>query len=330
VSATRPELTSAQLAAIAAAACPGDALVGSAPLTGGTYNAVHRLDLASGRSVVVKVAPPPDAPGLRYERELLRTEAMFYERAGALGDVPLPEVVHAGFDRTIVGSDLLVLTVIEGVQWLEAGPLDEDVQRSLRHHLGELVARLHGIRGERFGYPHEATGPLTDRWSSAFVGFVEAVLADAADHRVDLPVEAEGLREVVAAHVETLDQVEAPTLVHFDLWDGNLFVDPDAGRVTGIIDAERAFYGDPLADFVSLPLFGDPETEPGLLEGYRAAGGAVSFDDSARLRLALYRAYMDLLLLVEAAPRQQEGDPGMRRFFEQHLCEQVELLRRPS
>ncbi len=51
-----------------------------------------------------------------------------------------------------------------------------------------------------------------------------------------------------------------PVLVHFDLWPGNILVErPAAGeaRIGGLVDGERMFWGDPLADFVSLALLGE-------------------------------------------------------------------------
>lgn len=64
----------------------------------------------------------------------------------------------------------------------------------------------------------------------------------------------------------------------------------------------RAFWGDPLAEFVSLALFADIEHGiPARLPGRR---GAVNFDSAARQRLSLYRAYLYLIMWVEAVPRQ--------------------------
>jgi hypothetical protein len=77
----------------------------------------------------------------------------------------------------------------------------------------------------------------------------------------------------------------------------------DGDRVGGLIDAERAFWGDPLAEFVSLALFGDIEEDAAFLRGYRAAGGAVTFDAATRHRISLYRAYLYLIMWVEVVPR---------------------------
>ena len=79
---------------------------------------------------------------------------------------------------------------------------------------------------------------------------------------------------------------------------------PGPHRIGALIDAERAFWGDPLAEFVSLALYGDIERGTAFLAGDRGAGGAVTFDIAARQRLSLYRAYLYLIMWVETAPRQ--------------------------
>jgi aminoglycoside phosphotransferase (APT) family kinase protein len=143
---------------------------------------------------------------------------------------------------------------------------------------------------------------------------VAAVLADAARFRVDLP---DGLAEWFQAGSAVLDEVTTPVLVHFDLWQGNIFVDPAESRVVGIIDPERAFWGDPLADFVSLALLDDIEKDRDFLAGCRTVSqksdGRAEFTDSARRRLALYRSYLHLIMLTETVPRDM-GDEHDRRL----------------
>lgn len=110
---------------------------------------------------------------------------------------------------------------------------------------------------------------------------------------------------VARAAYDALDEVTVATLVHFDLWPGNVLVDRVDGkaRIGGLVDGERMFWGDPVADFVSLALLGDIRKDEPFLEGYRRVGGHAVFDASARLRLALYRAYLYLIMLTETIPR---------------------------
>jgi aminoglycoside phosphotransferase (APT) family kinase protein len=98
-----------------------------------------------------------------------------------------------------------------------------------------------------------------------------------------------------------LDDVTTPSLVHFDLWPGNILLRD--GQITGIVDGERAFWGDPLAEMVSLALFGDIADDAAFLAGY----GGIEFDDSARRRIALYQSYLYLIMLIEGDPRGYSG-----------------------
>ncbi|MCO5988682.1 hypothetical protein NE235_21480 [Actinoallomurus spadix] len=74
-------------------------------------------------------------------------------------------------------------------------------------------------------------------------------------------------------------------------------------RIQAIIDHERAFWGDPLAEFVTPTIFGDLEEDDPLLAGYREVT-PLELTPAARVRLDLYRAYLYLIMLVENGPRQ--------------------------
>jgi hypothetical protein len=52
------------------------------------------------------------------------------------------------------------------------------------------------------------------------------VLADGAAMDVSLPQPYAVIRERVHCCAAVLDQVCTPQLVHWDLWDGNIFIDP--------------------------------------------------------------------------------------------------------
>ena len=295
--------------ALAAAGIDRDRVAGSRLLTGGTFNAVHLVDLADGASLVVKLPPGPDTPLLRYERGILATEALYYRRAAEIADVTVPSVLAVSSDGSAGGY--LVMTRCPGRPWPELSPQPTGGDRAaLRAALGGQLARLHAITGPGFGYPSGAVGPLRDGWRAAFLDMVSAVLEDARTFAVTLPRPIGDVEEWFADRAHVLDAVTRPALVHFDLWDGNILVasGPSRHRIGALIDAERAFWGDPLGDFVSTALFGDIEDDPAFVDGYRAAGGTVTFDDATRLRLLLYRTYLNLIMWVEAVPRQAGAD----------------------
>lgn len=295
------------------------------PVDAGTYNTLHTATLADGRRVVVKIPPDPSAPCLRYERGILRGEVDFYRHAATVG-VPVPEVIRVDLDGTALPGGYLVMSEIPGVSWDRAELPGADRAR-LRRELGGHVAALHTVTGPAFGYPGEGPGPLAATWREAFAAMAAAILADAAEHAAPLPLPPAEIGAAFTEHAGLLDAVERPALVHFDLWDGNVLVHD--GRVSGLIDGERMFWGDPLADFASLALFCDIEADEDFLAGYAEAGGTVHFGPNERARLALYRAYLYLLMLVESIPRgyPEEDAEGMREFVGPHLLKALAGLR---
>ncbi|MFJ5779806.1 phosphotransferase family protein [Streptomyces sp. NPDC093094] len=270
-------------------------------MTDGWFNSVYRVRLDDGRPAVVKVAPPPGAAVLRYERGILATEAMVYRQLAKLpaGAVPAPELL-------VAGEEFIALSVLDGVSWDKAGdrPTPDDTT-ALRRELGAITARLHTIAPEHghFGYPAAESALSAPDWRTAFTSMVEALLDDADRWQSPLGVPPGDIRTLVAEGGQALAEVTEPRLVHFDLWPGNIFVDPAGPRITGLIDHERAFWGDPAAELVSLAFGGGTSPDSDLVAGYTEAGGRLDFGPSLEHRLALYHLYLGLLLVVECGPR---------------------------
>lgn len=296
----------------------------------GTANEVAAVELDGGERAIVKLSPAA-SDGLTYERALLATEALALRVLGR-AEVPQPEIIFAA---TLDERDALVMTELTGrpANSTETVPLG-------RATVGRALARLHqagrtpfhvehegsdsdsgasstGLAdGNRFGYPFRPDLQAASA-AEAYRLAVEAVLADAARFDVELPIDAEAIRRLVESSSAAFAGVTEPTLVHFDLWAGNLLVMPEHGaeaaQLTGVIDHERAHWADPTADLVSLALFTDvPETiaaDAELLRVYREESGTELLpDDNARRRARLWSLYLALVMVVEGVPREYHGD----------------------
>ncbi|MEV4497398.1 aminoglycoside phosphotransferase family protein [Micromonospora arborensis] len=277
------------------------------PLTGGGYATVWWALLDDDSRVVLKLAPPAGTPLLRYERGLCAAEARYFRLvADHAPQVPVPPVLHHGTDPAY--GEWLVTALLPGRslrELAEAGVVVDD--GPARYDLGVALAALHRVTGDRFGYDGDRADGST--WRAAFTAMLDALLADATEWNVRLPVPRERLHALVGSHADVLDEVRRPALLHFDCWDGNVLAAPDADgrlRLCGLVDGERFLYGDPLLDLVSPVLFRRVEDDPEqpLLRGYRAAAvEPVALDASARRRLGLYRLHLYLLMTVEMPSR---------------------------
>ncbi|MFO7696554.1 MAG: phosphotransferase [Anaerolineae bacterium] len=127
---------------------------------------------------------------------------------------------------------------------------------------------------------------------------VRDVLLDARDIGAELGVSADTLETLVVSCTAILDEVRVPTLLHRDLWYGNIFVDPESLHIVGIIDWERSISGDPLMEFVCALLEGVFASQ-GRLAFYTGYGRSGELAQTERVRVDLYSIYLILLLIVE-------------------------------
>lgn len=63
-----------------------------------------------------------------------------------------------------------------------------------------------------------------------------------------------------------------------------------------------------MAELVGLDPLGAAEDDAGLPAGYRSVAAGLAVDDGARVRLALYRVYLALVMRVESVPRAYGGE----------------------
>jgi aminoglycoside phosphotransferase (APT) family kinase protein len=360
---TKMTVTDDQLARLLA---PLGAVAAASPLDGGMFASTYRVDLTDGQRYVVKVTSADTSRLLRYEHGILGTEEEVYRRTADRPDLLMPRVVHSDFSRALVDGDALVVSFLDGEVWNTLPPLDDGATDRVRHDLGAFMARLHTVTGEAFGYPAQASGLSAPTWPEAFGLMVEALLTDAETWGVELPADA--LRGALADHHDALAEVTVPTLVHTDLWPGNLFLSPDASsvlRLSGVIDTERSLWGDPLYELAGADQLGLGPVPPALIAGYRDAGGRLpvtepwfappvpgefrpdggapdgrdvvgrarpgaSTLEAGDVRLLLYRAYLSALLVTEVAPRGYQGEwvQGYRDTAEGNLGVLLDQLSR--
>ena len=88
--------------------------------------------------------------------------------------------------------------------------------------------------------------------------------------------------------------------MHWDAWDLNFFAKD--GKITGIIDFERALWADPLMEAQFRPVFGDAITNS--MRGY----GKTSFTPEEEERCHLYTLHLALVMNTECYYRNYDTD----------------------
>ncbi|MBP7592459.1 MAG: aminoglycoside phosphotransferase family protein [Chloroflexi bacterium] len=272
------------------------------PLKDGWFNTAYALSLSDGQpDVVLRIAPPPGQPVLSYERDLMQREAAIMRLVEEKLDIPVAPLLAYDGRRQLLDRDYMFVGRLAGrpLDQAKADMPPEELTRVL-HQLGEYAARMHALHGARFGY--DCPDLSAETWRAAFLRMMAALLADGEGLGVLLPVPYTAVRQRLDELASLLDAVQAASLVHWDLWEGNIFVAEVDGRftITGIIDWERALWGDPDIDQVMFRREKDP-----FWVGY---GRLPAADPAAQTRRTLYRLYLWLIMLIEDKVRFDGAD----------------------
>lgn len=277
---------------IAAHFAPGVRLAEFEELRDGMFNAAARLALSDGRKMVLKAAPPLDVRVMRYEDNLMRAEVESMRLVRAQTSLPVPEILVYDTSRRLLPSDFFLMSYLPGAPFnkIRAQMSPED-QRTIENQVGRMAREMNQITGPRFGYWSKPQ-PAGTNWRETFDQMVQDVLQDGLDMQVDLGRPYEQVSDLIRRNLDALDEVDTPRLVHWDLWDGNIFVDPETVQVTGLIDFERVLWGDPISEaFLMLQ-----PAESGFVEGY---GEDLLGSPTRRRRRLLYDVYLFLILIIE-------------------------------
>ncbi len=200
--------------------------VGTAnPLSGGCVGEVLAVELADGRRIVVKI-DRSQMPSLAVEA---RSLIVLANRA----NLPTPRVLHAE-DR---------LLVLERIPSAPSLTLDGEQQAA------QWIAQLHCVAPEHphagmFGFEFDTfIGGLLqpNAWAESWIEFFAqrrlVHMARLANEAGSLPDAVRARIETVAGHLDRwLIEPSAPSLIHGDIWSGNVLATPDGQDVAAFID----------------------------------------------------------------------------------------------
>ncbi len=213
------------------------------PVGFGLVGLALRLD--DGRRLAVK-ARQAARGGAASSGAGLELEAFMLRELARLSELPVPHVHHAD-------PDLLVMNFIE----TDGGGITESVER----HAGALIAALHAVPRPFFGYasdtligPLKQPNPRSARWVPFFRDHRLLYMAGKAHAAGGLPSAFLHRIDKLAARLDDyLLEPAHPSLLHGDLWTGNVLV--RAGRIAGFVDP-AIYFGGPEIELAFATLFG--------------------------------------------------------------------------
>ncbi len=208
------------------------------PLNGGDINQVFKVEL-SNQNLVIKLNKSKDLPQL-FEKEKKGLELLSQSNF----IIPKPHLYG-----TYKSYDFLIIDYIEtgrNLNWVD---------------FGEKLAQLHQIEGKHFGLDHDnyigsliQVNEQCNEWSDFYTNHrLLALTAKARDQGVFERKHCLFVEKLCQKLNELIPACD-PSLIHGDLWSGNLLADKSGQPV--LIDP-AVYYGHPEMDWAMLSLFGN-------------------------------------------------------------------------
>lgn len=279
-------------------------------LTGGEFNVAYMIYTKTTR-YILKIGPSDGTNMLTYEKGIMEVELWAYEQIRKHTDIKIPEIIYSGHE--IIGNHWFIMSVLKGELLCDAKLTEEQMYR-WQYQFGQALAQIHNIKNDRFGYTQVG---LHSTWKDAYYDMIFNLIEDAEKQGNMLPELSQILR-FIRKWEGALEEVKVPRLIHYDLFDNNVFID-EAGNFAGLIDTERCFFGDYYADLFAIDFLGYLEDNKGLVDGYNsAAEEKIQFTPYARARVALSRLMLGVLMFAEGTTRLAHSDP--KHWERKHLA----------
>lgn len=288
---------------------PGDDAVRFTPIPTGKFNTSFFVR-AGEQDFVLRIAPPRDAVFVFYERNMMRQEPAIHDLLRRETTVPVARIVGYDDSHEIIRNDYLLMDRLPGHPMCDALWVDED---AVLRAVGDALAQVHRLTAPQYGYLG-AHAPMTPQptWRDAFALMWRKLIDDVVFVGHYSQEDAAFLLRLLDKHIRLFDRNVPASLLHMDIWAQNILVAKDGAPLTGIVDWDRALWGDPEIEFAVLDYCGI--SKPAFWEGY---GRPRDTSPEAGLRNLFYLLYEIQKYIVIDQGR--NNDPAAARQYRQHV-----------
>ena len=295
---TKNKQTNENIIRMAKAAFPERGIPKIEELTEGMCNAAYRLTYMDGFKTILKISSPIKEGFMTNETNLMEAEVRAMKLVAENTPIKVPEVYKYDTSKELCDGDYFFMENLDGTSWVSvADRLGETVNAGLRMEVGKLQKQLSEVKGDKFGLVGDDVHRFESLYDFTYF-LIKNVLEDAEKRNVVIGVSKEEILTELGKDRELFDKIEKPVLVHWDMWEGNIFVKDN--HVSGIIDWERAMWGEPLMD----DRFRNHNRHADFLKGF----GISELSDEELRRVHWYDILLYLTMMTEVTYREYEED----------------------
>ena len=286
------------------------------PIKTGKFNTSY-LVTAGDEKMVLRIAPPNDAMFVFYEREMMRQEPQLHALLRAETDVPVARIYAFDDSHAIIDRNFVLMERLPGRPLTDMGHVNYDY---VLQQLGNYLSQVHALHATQFGYlgAHKPMEPQRN-WVDAFAIMWHKMIDDIANIGFYDADESKAMRRLLDQYLALFDRPLAACLLHMDIWHQNILVDRE-GAVTGVVDWDRALWGDPEIEFAVLDYCG--VSEPAFWQGY---GIERDTSPEAQIRQVFYLLYELQKYIVIRYGRSH--NPGAAQQYKHQVLQIIEQTR---
>lgn len=306
---TKNKQSNEKILEMAKAAFPGKKVSDITELTEGMCNAAYDISFDDGSESILKISSANRTGNTSNEINLMRAEVQAMELVRRNCTFKVADVQYYDTSHELCDGDYFFMEKLQGKNYCSVKEqLSENDISRINEEIGIISRQLTEIRNDEFGFLGD-----TRRYPSLFE-FTKVMLMnlikDAEQRDIDIAYDAASYLKQLENDVTAFEGIASATLVHWDLWEGNVFI--DNGHVSGIIDWERALWGEAFMD----DRFRYHNREKCFLTGF----GKTSFSENEIKRMKWYDIILYLTMMIEVYYREYE-DKGQYLWAKDMLME---------
>ncbi len=279
-------------------------------LTEGMCNAAYDITFEDGSESILKIAAKDRRGNISNEVNLMQAEINAMKLVKANCSFKVADIQYFDDSRTLCDGSYFFMEKLKGDNFfLVRDTMSEEEIAIIDYETGQISRELSEVKNPEFGFLGE------DKRYDSLLDFVKHMLgnliSDAAKKRIDIVYEDRYFMDRLEKDKHAFETVRNASLVHWDMWEGNVFV--ENGHVSGIIDWERALWGEPFMD----DRFRMHNRGKHFLEGF----GQTTFSEDELIRMRWYDIILYLTMMIEVYYR--EFDDKKQYFWSRGMLENI-------
>lgn len=278
-------------------------------LTEGMCNVTYNVTFHDGSESILKIASKDRTGNTSNEINLMKAEVDAMRIVSNNCSFKVADIYYYDTSGKICDGDYFFMEKLPGDNFIFVkDSMSERMIFNINEEIGAISKQLTKIKNSEFGFLGD------DKRYHSLYDFVKVMLtnliADAKQRDIDIVYDADTFTNQLESDKSAFEMIHKASLVHWDLWEGNIFVKD--GHVSGVIDWERAVWGEAFMD----DRFRYHNRREAFLKGF----GKTSFSEDELKRMRWYDIILYLTMMIEVYYREYE-DKGQYLWAREMLEE---------